>query len=192
MGLIRKFFWGMIASAVLMVVSSQVNAPAMLIGKINELRQIQTEVQSQAARLKRMVEETPVEALVKPPKKIIVNGKEMVIIDGQLYEKKDDNIYTINGERIYYVDNSDGKKEPPRQEIEVEKEKVAANEEGGAKRGPVNVPSLPMPGMSANPAEIMLQLQKMQKEMKERDKFLNELMAEEPGSHSISGKPQSP
>jgi hypothetical protein len=198
MSFIRKFFWGVAFSATMMIISSQLNVPAQLMGKLQEMRDIKAKVeeykqlqsnpgkqgeprttleleaqQNMAKTLQDFVKgegQTADNTVSDSDMEYIVDGKKMVLINGQYFEARPDNIYMVNGERIFYVNDRRRSKSAKQQKLPEGSVEVSSN--SGA----------PPPGFTANPAQMMLELKKVQQQSKDRDQLLNELMKEEPGA----------
>ena len=97
-------------------------------------------------------------------KEIIYNGERYVLIQGKYYKARPDNTYTVNGEKVFVVNN--------RHPADAEVLAAAAAAKKTADASPVssNTADLPM-----NPLKIMDNMKKVDEAMKRREEYLEEI-----------------
>lgn len=116
-----------------------------------------------AAKLKLpMNDELPEDSTVSDSDmEYVVDGKRYVYIEGKYYEARPDNIYTVNGRKVFFVNNR-GRSQ---REQEIKRRTIEAIEQANG---------VPMDG-SLSPAEMFKQVHDAQINMQRQRQYLNEI-----------------
>lgn len=119
---IRRAFWGIVASSVLLMFTGYSKVPERLLSSfqmVNELQKMKTQKpglqqkvksdlksqsQIQSSNMQNGLSEKS-ESIQYEEKHETLNDKKYVFINGKYYEYREDHIYMVDGVRTYFVDN---------------------------------------------------------------------------------------
>lgn len=183
---LRKLFWGLVSSGILLCFTGFSNVPQKFVSSLQTLKQIQEQNKKDRNAAKSNGEKSALESALElnPPanvnqqpqvqyeeKKEIINDEQYVNISGKYYKYREDHIYMVDGQRVYFVDNR----------------KVAATEKPGAVAGAVSSAYEEMRKKLSkeesisdvlSPEKALKKLQDLQGMATERDKYLEDLKAD--------------